>query len=61
MNYIKKEKISFLGLIKRVASKGGTTQQGLNFLKKRSQLNFLLSTAIKKAGLQAVKMSKKKD
>ena len=61
MNYIKKEKISFLGLIKRVASKGGTTQQGLDFLKKRSQLNLLLSTAIKKAELQSVKMSKKKD
>ena len=30
----KKEKISYLGLIKRVASKGGTTQQGLDFLKK---------------------------
>ena len=61
LNYIKKEKISFLGLIKRVASKGGTTQQGLDFLKKRSQLNLLLSTAIKKAELQSVKMSKKKD
>ena len=36
MNYLKKEKISYLGLIKRVASKGGTTQQGLDFLKKKS-------------------------
>ena len=61
LNYLKKEKISYLGLIKRVASKGGTTQQGLDFLKKRSQLNLLLSTAIKKAELQSVKMSKKKD
>ena len=61
LNYLKKEKISYLGLIKRVDSKGGTTQQGLDFLKKRSQLNLLLSTAIKKAELQSVKMSKKKD
>jgi len=61
LNYIKKEKISFLGLIKRVASKGGTTQEGLNFLKKRSQLNLLLSKAIRKAELKSLKMSKKKD
>ena len=61
LSYIKKEKISFLGLIKRVASKGGTTQQGLDFLNKRSQLKLLLSAAIRKAELQSLKMSKKKD
>ena len=59
LSYIKKEKISFLDLIKKVASKGGTTEQGLNFLNKKSQLNLLLSTAIRKAELQSVKMSKK--
>lgn len=61
LSYIKNEKISFLDLIKKVASKGGTTEQGLNFFNKKSQLRLLLGTAIRKAELQSVKMSKKKN
>ena len=58
INFLEKEKINFGDLIKKVASKGGTTEKALKYFSKNDKLESIISTAIKKAEKRSKDLSK---
>ena len=49
---------NFHDIVKKVASKNGTTEKALNFLKKDKKLSLLISQAISKAERRSVEIAK---
>jgi pyrroline-5-carboxylate reductase len=50
--------LNFEDIVKKVASKNGTTEKALNFLKKDKKLSFLISQAISKAEKRSMEIAK---
>jgi pyrroline-5-carboxylate reductase len=50
--------LNFHDIVKKVASKNGTTEKALNFLKKDKKLSLLISQAISKAERRSVEIAK---
>lgn len=55
--FMKEKKISFPQAIEEIASKGGTTQAGLDFLRLNNQLNVLIKNTIDKSVKRAEELS----
>tara|TARA_Y100000994_G_C15590879_1_gene400569 strand:- start:248 stop:862 length:615 start_codon:yes stop_codon:yes gene_type:complete len=58
INFIEKEKIEFKDLIKRVASKGGTTEKALKYFSQNNRFDSVITTAINKAENRSKELSK---
>ena len=50
--------LNFHDIVKKVASKNGTTEKALNFLKKDKKLSFLINQAISKAEKRSMEIAK---
>ena len=58
IDFLEKEKIDFSDLIKKVASKGGTTEKALMYFSKNDKLEHIINDAIKKAEKKSKDLSK---